>query len=221
VSVMKGNLPDAVLSAAARNSALLVPSRRLFSVQDVDDLLAANDFSFAAAEDRQQANMLLLAADFIPRDPQTIGRSEVRSAELIGQVVGWEDKLLVRHAFRVFAAGVVKAVNDQLAVDFNWLVILVVEISPSGETADRWFAGLSVLGLGPGDEHLNRLIGFFLFLEAKVPGRVLVFVVLLNFFVGLLQRMPLRRLLGRSRLPGKRPAGTDSFASWKTGRGHE
>lgn len=81
---MKGDLPDAVLSAAARNSALLMSSGRLFSVQDVDDLLAADDFSLAAAEDRQQANMLLLAADFIPRNPQAIRRSEVRGAELMG-----------------------------------------------------------------------------------------------------------------------------------------
>lgn len=210
---MKGNLPDTVLSAAARNGALLVSGLRFFSVQDVDDLLATNDFSFTAAEDGQQANMLLLAANFVPRDPQAIRRSEVGSTELVGQMVGREDKFFLRRTLRFHAVGVVKAVDDQLPVDLDRLVLLVVEVGASGETADRRLADLSVLGLGPSDEHLDRFVRLFLPLKAKVPSRVLVFIVILGLFVGSLQRVPSRRFLGRLGLPGQRPARSDPLAT--------
>jgi hypothetical protein len=115
-----------------------VQSRR--SGQQIPRRLSDHKLAARRGEDRHQADLDLLAADFIPWDPDAIARPQVRGAIVRGEVLGREGILAIRRLVFGALLRVVVAVHDELPLDRHRPVLTVIEINPAAETAGRLLA---------------------------------------------------------------------------------
>jgi len=135
---------------------------RILARQHVPALFADHHVAIARGEERHQAQLSLLPADRIPRNPHAVGRAEFRRAVVVCELLGREDVLPVGLAGVRPPVRVVEGVHDQLAGNADRLVLLVVKVQPAAEAPRGRLVRLVVNGVRPEGDHLRGLLDRFL-----------------------------------------------------------
>lgn len=113
----------------------------------------------------------------VPRNPNAVGSSELRGAEVFGQLLRGKCKALVGHLARLLLIRIVKRINHESTIDGDGFLLGVVKIDPTAEAARRDLAWLRVHGRRPDHYHLYRLLietflGFFVPSPRQLGGQV-------------------------------------------------
>jgi len=133
--------------------AAAVPGRLLghvdvFARQHVQGLLPHDHMAGRSREDGHQADCFLVAARFIPGDPDAIRRAEARLAEVGSELFGGKGVLPRGNLGGLRLVRVVVGVDDQLPLDRHGLVHRVVKVKATAEAANRLAVGL--------EDHVRR-----------------------------------------------------------------
>lgn len=113
-------------------------------------------------EPRQQTEPALQAAGVVPRQPETVGRAQVRFALMDRQILGREHELFFRRGLARVGTLVVKSVHDHVALDGHGFLFtsFAEEQDPPAEAAHRRLAGLIQRRVGPDRQHCLRGLRF-------------------------------------------------------------
>jgi hypothetical protein len=141
------------------------------SGKDHRSLAAGYNRPLLRFEAHDQADPLLFSNGFVPGDPQTIGRPQFRLALKLCHVFGGKHVLPVRDGVRRVTGHLVKSVDNNRALDFDRLFVLLVEkIDPAPKSAHRTVPGLMAHGVNPGTGDLDRFA--LTPLLGRFPGNV-------------------------------------------------
>jgi hypothetical protein len=95
-------------------------------------LLTDGDFAVERREHGEQRDVTLRTASGIPRNPDAIGRTKIRLAVVLRELLCRKSKAplwgTIRRRRRTFEPGVVITVHRELAFDGDRLSLLIVEV---------------------------------------------------------------------------------------------
>ena len=145
--VRSGCMGAGRIGSSRRRLARLRPRQKLLH------LFTDHHAPFDRHEPHDQADLLRLAADRIPRDPHAVRVPQLRFAIVLLHLLGGEYVLAIGSGVGLGSARLVEGVDGQFAGDLDRLVFLVfVKHQPGAEAADRRLSGRVEHRVGP-DRH--------------------------------------------------------------------
>ena len=130
-------------------------------------------FARAAFESGDQADLLFRAAHFIPRQPETVGMSQLGLAVMAFQVFGRKYEFPQRLGARRIGLGRVEGEDGQGAVNFDRLLAVgPVEHHPTPKTAHTRLPRLVQHRVSPHVGHADWHAGFFFGPWPRVAGQL-------------------------------------------------
>ena len=122
--------------------------------------LSGDHFAGFGAKYADQADSLLLAAQRIPRQPETVRIAKLGLAVMVRKLLGGKNELAIRRSVFGGTFLVLESVDDQFAINSDGLVLRIVEVNATAESPRRRSIGLIDHRIGPEADHLVRDLFF-------------------------------------------------------------
>lgn len=103
--------------------------------------LADHELATRRRKNRHQADFDLLSSDLIPRYPDAITGTELRFAEVLGELLGCKGIFAVGSLTFGAMLTIVIAIDDQLSLDRHGFIRGIVEVDSPAKPARRLLAG--------------------------------------------------------------------------------
>jgi hypothetical protein len=97
--------------------------------------LPHHELATGSREDGYQADLHLRLPRLVPRNPDTVGRAELRGTIVLGELFGSERKLTFWRTTGGALTGVVIAIDDELALHGHWIIRAIIEIDATAKPA--------------------------------------------------------------------------------------